>query len=224
MAKIRFSDADNMSISKAIGQAESKTSGEIAVAVINESYDYAIYETVFAIFGGLLYFIIMMFFVNDIQLKLQSMFWDYTVNYLLIFYGFSTFVFIAILYFLANISALDRLIVPRRIMNKKVKERALRHFMESGVYNTRDRTGILIFISLLEHRVELLADAGIAEKISREKWNDIVNDIILGIRSGQLTEHLNIAIEECGKLLKEFFPIKEDDTNELPDTVDILER
>jgi len=104
MAKIKFTDAENSSISKAIGLAENKTSGEIAVTVIKESYDYAIYETVFAVFGGLLYFIIMMFFVNEIQFLIQSMFWDYSVNYLLIFYGFTTFMVIALLYFLANLT------------------------------------------------------------------------------------------------------------------------
>ena len=73
-----------------------------------------------------------------------------------------------IFYFLFNISTLDRLIIPRKIMANKVKERAVRYFMESGVSNTRDRTGILIFISILERRVELLADRGIAEKIPRK--------------------------------------------------------
>jgi putative membrane protein len=224
MAKINLSDADRKAVSDTIAQSESKTSGEIAVAVTKESYDYAIYETVFAILGGFLYFVIMSFFVSEIELMLQSMFWNYSVNYLVLFYGFSTFMVIAILYFLANISALDRLIVPPKIRWIKVRERAVRHFMESGVYNTRDRTGILIFISLLERRVELIADSGIAAKISQEKWNNIIEIIISGIKKGELTLDLNKAIRECGSLLQEFFPIKKDDTNELSNEIDILEK
>ncbi|KQC09334.1 MAG: hypothetical protein APR54_03680 [Candidatus Cloacimonas sp. SDB] len=224
MAKIKLSDADRKAVSDTIAQSESKTSGEIAVAVTKESYDYAIYETVFALLGGFLYFVIMSFFVSEIELMLQSMFWNYSVNYLVLFYGFSTFMVIAILYFLANISALDRLIVPPKIRRIKVRERAVRHFMESGVYNTRDRTGILIFISLLERRVELIADSGIAVKISQEKWNNIVEIIISGIKKGELTLNLNRAIKECGILLQEFFPIKKDDTNELSNEIDILEK
>jgi len=119
MAKINLSDADRKAVSDTIAQSESKTSGEIAVAVTKESYDYAIYETVFAILGGFLYFVIMSFFVSEIELMLQSMFWNYSVNYLVLFYGFSTFMVIAILYFLANISALDRLIVPPKIRNQE---------------------------------------------------------------------------------------------------------
>jgi len=224
MTKIKLSDADKKAVSDTIAQSESKTSGEIAVALTKESYDYAIYETVFAIMGGFLYFVIMTFFVSEIELMLQSMFWNYSVNYLVLFYGFSTFIIIALLYFLANISAIDRLIVPPKILRKKVSERALRHFMESGVYNTRDRTGILIFISLLEKRVELIADSGIAAKISQEKWNNIIEIIISGIKKGELTLNLNNAIRECGALLQEFFPIKKDDTNELSNEIDILEK
>jgi len=223
MSKITFKEKDKESVSKAINQAENKTSGEIAVAVIKESYDYAIYESIFAVLGGFIYFMIMLFYVPEIENILRKMFWDYSALYLLIFYGFSTFVVITILYFAANISALDRLLVPRSIMEKKVNERAVRHFMESGVYNTRDRTGILIFISLLERRVMLLADSGISEKITQDKWDSMVNDIISGIKKGELTKHINSAIKECGSLLEEYFPIKDDDTNELPDKIDILE-
>lgn len=224
MAKIRFSEADRQSVSEAIKQAESKTSGEIAVAVIRESYDYAIYETAAAVLAGFIYFIFIMFYVAEIENFLQRLFWDYSVNYLLLFYGFSTFVVMTIFYFLFNISTLDRLIVPHKIMTGKVKERALRYFMESGVSNTRDRTGILIFISILERRVELLADRGIAEKIPPDKWSSIVSDIIAGIKAGELSKHLHKAVTQCGDLLQDFFPIKEDDTNELSNDVEILEK
>jgi putative membrane protein len=224
MPKIKFTEADKKTVSTAVAKAETTTSGEIAVAVIKESYDYAIYETVTAVLGGFLYFIILMFYVAEIQTFLQHLFWDYTVNYLLLFYGFSTFVVITLLYFLFNISSLDRLIVPLKVRNKKVRERAIRYFMESGVSNTRDRTGILIFISLLERRVELLADSGISQQISQEKWDAMIDDIISGIKQGELVAHLNKAIADCGSLLQEFFPIKEDDTNELSDEVQILEK
>ena len=96
--------------------------------------------------------------------------------------------------------------------------------MESGVYNTKDRTGVLIFISALEHRVELLADKGINEKIPQEKWDSILNHIIDGITSGQLVKHLSESISECGKLLAEHYPIQPEDVNELKDDIVILEK
>lgn len=224
MPKLKFSKENLEQINKAVKQAESKTSGEIATAFIKESYDYAISELIFAVICGFLYFVVMMFFVYEVETFIKQMFWDYSNNYLLLFYGFSTFLVISIFYFIANISMIDRLIVPKKVMKQKVKERAVRHFMESGVYNTRDRTGILIFISFLERRIELIADKGINEKIPQEKWNSIVENIIQGIKSDKVIEKLKESILECGELLEKHFPIKPDDTNELSDDVTILEK
>ena len=224
MPKLKFSKENLEQINKTVKQAESKTSGEIATAFIKESYDYAIYEMIFAVICGFLYFMVMMFFVYEVETFIKQMFWDYSNNYLLLFYGFSTFLVISIFYFIANISMIDRLIVPKKVMKQKVKERAVRHFMESGVYNTRDRTGILIFISFLERRIELIADKGINEKIPQKKWNSIVENIIQGIKSDKVIEKLTESILECGELLEKHFPIKSDDTNELSDDVTILEK
>ncbi len=224
MSGFKLSKDDLKKISSAVKEAESKTSGEIATAIIKESYNYAVNELLFAVIVGFIYFVVMMFFVGSIENRLQSLFWDYNIGYLLIFYGFSTFLVIAIFYFLGNISTIDRLIVSKKIMQQKVKERALRHFMESGVYNTKDRTGILIFISILEKRVELLADSGINEKIQPEKWQSIVDNIIEGIKKKNVTSHLIESINECGKLLSQHFPIQPDDINELSDEIDILEK
>lgn len=224
MPGFKLSKDDMKKIGSAVKKAESKTSGEIATAMIKESYDYAIYELMFAMIIGLLYFVIMMFFAGSIEQWLQGKFWDYSVNYLVMFYGFSTFIMITIFYFIGNISSIDRLIVPKKIRNQKVQERATSYFMESGIYNTKDRTGILIFISIMERRVELLADSGINEKISPEKWQNIVDNIIEGIKQKDITARLTESINECGDLLAKHFPIQADDKNELTDDIDILEK
>ena len=96
--------------------------------------------------------------------------------------------------------------------------------MESGIYNTRERSGILIFISLLERRVELLADRGISKKISQEQWDGMVRHILSGIRENKFSEHLIQAISMAGDLLAAHFPARPDDTNELGDDVTILEK
>jgi len=224
MSIIKINKTESEKIKTAIQEAESKTSGEIAVAFIKESDNYAIYELLFALFCGFIYFFVMMFFVNGIENILKNMFWGYSVNYLLLFYGLSIFVVISVVYLLSNLSFIDRLIVPKSVMRRKVNERAVRQFMESGVYNTKDRTGILIFISMLEHRVELLADKGINEKISQEKWDSILNNIVKGIKSGNVDKNLSESIYECGKLLAEHFPVQPGDENELKDDIEILEK
>ena len=224
MAKFKLKEEDKKKISEAVQKVESKTSGEIVTAFIKESYDYAIYELIFAVIVSIVYFAIILFFVSQIHTWLQGMFWDYSSAHLVAFYGFSTFLIGTIIYFLSNIAAIDRFIVPNKIMQKKVHERSLLHFMDSGVSYTRDRTGILIFISLLERRVELLADSGINEKIEQAQWQKILNNVIEGIKSGNFTDHLCKSIHDCGQLLAEHFPIKKDDTDELSNEIEELEK
>jgi putative membrane protein len=224
MSAITFNPAELEQIKQAVKEAESKTSGEIATAFIKESDDYAVYELLFAIFCGFIYFVAISFFADAIESVIRQMSWDYSSQHLLIFFGFSTFLVIGIFYLLANLSFIDRLVVPRSVMQRKVGQRAVRHFMESGVYNTKDRTGILIFISALEHRVELLADSGINEKVPQEKWDSIVQHIINGIKSKQVAKHLSQSIQQCGELLQQHFPIQADDVNELKDDIAILEK
>jgi putative membrane protein len=224
MAKFKLNEADKKKISDAVKKAESKTSGEITTAFIKESYDYAIYELIFAVIAGFVYFFIMLLFLPQINSWLQSMFWDFSNVHLVAFYGFSTFAVGTIFYFLANLAIFDRFIVPKKVMQKKVHERALLHFMDSGISYTRDRTGILIFISLLERRVILLADNGINEKIEQSQWQNIVANVISGIKSGNFADHLVQSIQECGELLKEHFPIKDDDTNELSNEIEELQK
>ncbi len=223
MSKIKFSTEEKEKIKASIKEAESKTSGEIAAGFIKESDNYAVYELTFAVFIGLAYFIVMLFFTHGIEESIKKMSWEYSSHYLLMFYGFSTFLVTAVVYLLANIPFIDRLIVPKSVQRYKVNQRAVRYFLESGVYNTKDRTGILIFISYLERRVELLADKGISEKIPQEKWDTIVGHIIDGIKSNQLIKHLSESIRECGNLLAEQFPIQPGDVNELRDDIQILE-
>jgi len=224
MARIRLTPNTLNGVNRAIKNAERKTSGEIAVAVIRQSYDYAAQELLFSITVGFVYFFVMMFFSGPIETLIRSMFWDYSPRYLVMFYGFSTFLVIFLIYFIANIPFVDRMIVPRRVRIRKVNERAVRHFMESGVYNTRYRTGILLFISLLERRVELLADRGISKKIPQAEWNAIIGTIVDGIRNGPFESRLIEAVDRCGDLLAEHFPVQADDVNELSDDIEVLEQ
>ena len=221
---MKLSKEDREKISAAVAEAESKTSGEIGTAIIAESYDYAIYELFFSVVVGFVYFLVLLFFHSSLENWLSSKFWDYNNVYLTAFYGFSTFLVITITYLFSNIPAIDRLICSKKVMQRKVHERALRHFVESGIYNTVHRTGILIFISVLEQRVELLADSGINELIPQEKWNDIVQKIVDGIKAKTATENLVEAIKICGDLLAENFPIQADDENELSNEIEVLER
>jgi putative membrane protein len=104
-------------------------------------------------------------------------------------------------------------------LEAKVQERAVRAFYENGLYNTRDDTGVLFFISLFEHKVWVLADEGIYRKISQDDLQEYAVNIAQSIKNGTAAEALCREIRNIGKVLAEHFPIKPDDENELPNKV-----
>jgi putative membrane protein len=91
----------------------------------------------------------------------------------------------------------------------------LASFTEQGLHYTKAHTGILILVSLLEHRVEVFADRGINQKVSAGTWDEIVHTITAGIKSGQAGNAFCQAIERCGDILATHFPRQADDENEL---------
>ncbi len=114
---------------------------------------------------------------------------------------------------------LRRLALSRDKAAQEVMERALRAFHAHGLSRTRDRTGILILISLLERRVQVLADEGIDAQVPQGTWDDMVRIILDGIRSGKSGDAICQAVLCCGDLLVERFPDSPGDRNELPNRV-----
>jgi putative membrane protein len=102
------------------------------------------------------------------------------------------------------------------LVERRVAQRAAEAFLAEEVFDTRDRTGILLFLSLLEHKVLVLGDAGINAKVQQSEWEEVVKLIVDGMRSGKPADGLIEAIQKCGALLKrEGVVIKPDDKDEL---------
>ena len=116
-----------------------------------------------------------------------------------------------------------RFLVTDHRMADKVRRRAELAFYEQGLHRTREATGVLIHLSLLERRVQILADRAINEIVSPETWDSIVRTIVDGIRGNRPTDALCDAIASCGDLLARHFPpTPGDNPNELPDAPVVL--
>jgi putative membrane protein len=111
-------------------------------------------------------------------------------------------------YLLAYRPGFKRFFSTKAEMKEEVHQRALEAFVKTGVTQTKDRTGLLIFISMLEHRVELIADSGIHSKVDKDLWRQIVTGLSVHIKKGQLVAGLTSAINECGRVLNEHFPVE----------------
>jgi len=136
-----------------------------------------------------------------------------------LFLGIITVLFILCQQIIKHTHRLNRLFISDREIEEEVEEAAITGFFREGLYRTRDETGILIFISVFERRVWVLADRGINEKVKQGQWDEIVGMIIEGIKNNDQASAICKAIEEVGRILKEHFPIKADDRDELQNLI-----
>lgn len=121
-----------------------------------------------------------------------------------------------VVYLLARaIPGFARILVSRAEMSEEVGEAAVTAFFRHRLAETRDRTGILLFASVFERRVVVLADEGINAKVTQDTWQQVAELVLKGIRHGHAADGLCEAIDRCGKLVAEGFPIRAGDTDEL---------
>jgi putative membrane protein len=119
-----------------------------------------------------------------------------------------------------SLPALVRLLTSTREVDRAVERRALQAFVEEEVFATRNRTGILLFVSLLEHRIEVRADVGIDRQVDETAWTDVTAHIRRGIEDDRLTRGLLDGIGCCGRLLDEHgVEARPDGVDELDDRV-----
>ena len=196
---------ERLAVEKAVREAEASTSGEIVVMAVAESSNYP--SAILAASGA----IALVLALGGALLYGSENMWLFLVLFALFFIGANEAV--------KRFPMLKRSFVNRREIAEEVEEAAIHSFYHRKVHETRDRTGILIYISLYEHSVRVLADAGIDAKVGKQTWQGVVDTITKGIRDGRQGEAIREAVGICGKLLSEHFPRKSDDRNELSDAV-----
>ena len=91
----------------------------------------------------------------------------------------------------------------------------LEQFMALGLHRTRDRTGVLLYVSVAERRAEVFADDGIHAKAPPEVWGEVVDRLIGGLKRGAPADGFVAAIERTGEILAAYLPPRDDDTDEL---------
>jgi putative membrane protein len=121
---------------------------------------------------------------------------------------------------LAQHPGVRRLLLGPDAIELRVAARARRCFAEQGLTRTRGRTGILIFVSLLERRVVVLGDEGIDRVLDPdESWQAVVDLAVEGIRAGSPVQGLVAAVALCGNILARHLPPPESNPDELPNAV-----
>lgn len=203
-----FSDADLSRVEEAVHRAEAETRGEVVVAAVPASGEYPGTAWAGACLGSLLALgaLVLVHLLGDAW-GFGSPFW------VLLGAGGGA----AVGYLLAGRSArLIRGLTPDEVFDRQVGLAARAAFVEHEVFATRDRSGVLLFLSLLEHRVVVLADSGIEAHVEPGEWQSIVDGVVAGIRADRAADALVEAIERCGAILaRRGLEPRPDDRNEL---------
>lgn len=216
--KGKFSEDDLLRIKNAVKKAEEKISGEIVPVMIEKSEVYAIAGYRAGVLCSATAFLFMIvldrFIVHGAS---HALYYD------------PLFIFIVVLVvgavgtiFTEMFAPVRRLFLSRAVMDASCHDAAENAFLEEEIFNTRHRTGIMIFISFFEREVIVMADRGISKVVEQREWDQIVADLLLQIRAGKIVDGLEAAIARCGQILLDKGFIKTpDDINELRDDLRI---
>jgi putative membrane protein len=224
-----FTDTEKEKIRHAVKNAEGSTSGEIATMVVDRSDSYREAEILGAVLlaGFLALFIEVM--LELMLLIIGNSDWNAIGSgsaYMLL-QGVSLWTFIPLVfllffpcrYFFRRFPTLKLSFAGRHRVEEAVRERAVRAFFEKELYRTREENGVLIFISILEHKVWILGDRGIDHKIPQSLWRDLAAELSAGLHEKRACEALCHVIERVGRELAVHFPRRADDINELSDHI-----
>jgi putative membrane protein len=212
---------DHKRVSDAVAAAEAHTAGEIVTVVADRSDGYS--DVAFA-WSALAAFTALTVFALFPQIVLGRLEWltggwnhEWTDRELL---GIATA--LAIVKFvgvwLVQLwQPLKFWLVPPPVKTARALGRAIDLFKVGAERRTHGRTGILIYLSMREHRAEIVADEAIASKVPPETWGEAMTAMLVHIREDRVADGMIAAVEKVGTVLTEHFPRAEDDTNELPD-------
>ena len=216
-----LSETEHRLVSDAVGEAERNTSGEIVTVLADRSDGYSDVVLVYA--AG------MAFTAMSVFAALPRPFldlWDALVGgwghdwstgklaSMTIALGLLAF---AATWLLMSFDPLRFALVPKPVKAARARDAAVRHFKVGAESRTHGRTGVLLYLSMREHRAEIVADSTIASQVPAEVWGEAMADMLGEIREGRVAEGLAAGIRDVGVVLADRFPRDVEDTNELPD-------
>jgi putative membrane protein len=204
-----FSEADREAIQAAVREAEARTSGEIVPYVVDRSDEYASAAWKGAALGALLAPLI------ALAVYRWTSIWGIPLAWWI---ALPAPIGGAAAYLIALLPPVRRWLTGDAMLELRVRRRAGVAFLEQEVFRTEYRTGILLFVSLFERRVVLLADSGIHQKVEEGQWESITRRLAGEIGHGRPGPALVEAIQACGEVLaRHRVEIQPGDRNELSD-------
>ncbi len=216
-----ISDADRARISDAVAAAEAQSAGEIVTILTERSDGYSDVALAWAAAVAFTALTVISVF-PDFYLGLYDRLladWghEWTHRGVLAFAASAAMIKFVSMIVLQLWQPLKFALIPGHIKSARARARAITCFKVGAERRTTGRTGILIYLSMREHRAEIVADAAIASRVSADVWGEAMAAMLAEIRQDRIAAGMVAAVERVGAVLAEHFPRAEDDVNELPD-------
>jgi putative membrane protein len=229
-----LSPSDLAAVEAAVREAELRTTGEIYCVVSEESSSYG--EIPLAWAAGVALLGPALLLLGGIHVTLPDLFATWTTSQVgealaaaarraLVGAIVTQGVLFVLTAIIVAMPPVRRLLTPRGLKRERVRRRAIEQFVAKNLHLTRERTGVLIFVSLGERMAELIADEGIADHVETHVWDRAMAALTAGLKRGEPGAGFAAAVGLCADVLAERFPSRDgDNPNELPDAVVVLPR
>ena len=218
---MRLSEADHARVTAAVTAAEAHTDGEIVTVVTRASdryHDVALHWSVIAMLLVLALLAVFPSVAAGIHARLIDAWAQETPAsaYYTIALVLMAVVFLVMRVLLAS-TGVRMALTTAATKERRVRAKALELFRTGAEKRTKGATGVLLFLSLAEHRAELIADAAIHSRVDEDVWGHAMAALVLAVKDGRPGDGMAAAVGEIGVVLAEHFPRSAGDTNELPD-------
>ena len=199
------SESDRTRIREAVEEAEARTSGEFVTVIARESDSYLYAPTLAAAILALALSGFVLVLPLPIRIDAFTLYMGQAIGFI-------------VLAALFRLPALKRHLVPRGVRRRRAGRHARELFVELGLHRTKARASLLLFVSLAERHVEIIADDGIQAHLQGNAlWEGIVEGFVAQVKRGGVADGFVAAIGACADIMAEHFPRGSDDENELPD-------
>ena len=218
---LRMTEEDHKLVSAAVAKAERESDAEIVTIVAPRSDAYHHVGLHYAVLGMLLVPALLAVLPQGAIDWGLGLFlgWNATLArgaLMAILFAMLAGMFLLVRFALAWMP-LRMALTPGGTKSRRVRRRAIELFKASAERRTRGRTGILLYLSLLEHRAEIVADEAIHSKVEPDVWGEAMAALIEHVRKGELGAGMALAVEKMGVVLAECLPPRPDNPNELSD-------
>lgn len=208
-----LTESEKATLEQTIREAESRTRAEIVTVIARQSDGYRFIPTLWAALialsvPGLYYLVTVMtsggWYHDETSFSADS--WLYPIQVL-------SFLGLGMLF---QIPQLRLWLIPSSVRQRRAARHAREQFLLQKLHLTQDRTGVLIFVSVAEHYVEIIVDKGVAEVVDDRHWQAVVEDFIAHVKRGEIAAGFDSAIDQCRQVLWEHFPAEHGRPDELP--------